>query len=91
VKVLATAVFERVVYFCHCVDPRDPGNLALQVDALLRPGDADGPLLLPVAEWKRMAGFDVVDANLPRLRAANRTTSRDGVEYVVFPVWERCT
>lgn len=90
-KILATAVFERIVYFCHCVDPSDPAHLALQVDALLRPGDADGPLLLPVPEWKRMAGFDVVDANLPRMRAAQRTTRRDGVEYVVFPVWERCT
>jgi hypothetical protein len=90
-RVLATAVFERVVYFSHCLDPNDPSHLVLAVDAVLRDGDADGPLLLPVADWKRMAGFDVVDVNLPRLRAAGRTTTRDGVEYITFPVWERAT
>ena len=90
-RVLATAVFERVVYFSHCLDPNDPAHLVLEVDAVVRDGDADGPLLLPVADWKRMAGFDVVDVNLPRLRAAGRTTTRDGVEYITFPVWERAT
>jgi hypothetical protein len=88
-RVLATAVFERVVYFSHCIDPADPAHLVLEVDALLREGDADGPLLLPVADWKRMAGIEVVDANLPRLRASGRTTTREGVEYITFPVWER--
>jgi hypothetical protein len=88
-RVLATAVFERIVYFSHCTDPSDPAHLVLEVDAVLRPGDADGPLLLPVADWKRMAGFDVVDAQLPRLRDSGRTATRDGVEYVTFPVWER--
>ncbi|HEY7138142.1 MAG TPA: hypothetical protein VIB48_24010 [Acidimicrobiia bacterium] len=88
-RVLATAIFERVVYFSHCVDPTDPAHLVLEVDAVLRAGDADGPLLLPVADWKRMAGFDVVDAHLPRMRASGRTTTRDGVEYLTFPVWER--
>jgi hypothetical protein len=38
-----------------------------------------------------MAGFEVVDANLPHLRAAGRTAMRDGVEYITFPVWERLT
>jgi hypothetical protein len=90
-RVLVTAVFERVVYFSHCTDPTDPAHLVLEVDALLREGDADGPLLLPVADWKRMAGFEVVDANLPHLRAAGRTAMRDGVEYITFPVWERLT
>jgi hypothetical protein len=36
-----------------------------------------------------MAGFDVVDTHLPRMRASGRTTTRDGVEYLTFPVWER--
>jgi hypothetical protein len=89
VRVLATSVFERVVYHCVCVDDRDPAHPVLEVDALLREGDADGPLLLAVADYKRMAGFDVADANLPKFRSARRTESRDGVEYLVFPVWER--
>jgi hypothetical protein len=59
------------------------------VDAILRDGDADGPLLLPVADYKRMAGFDTADARLPAFRSAGRTETRDGVEYLVFPVWER--
>jgi hypothetical protein len=87
--VLATSVFERVVYHCACVDDRDPAHPVLEVDALLREGDADGPLLLAVADYKRMVGFDVADANLPGFRSAGRTESRDGVEYLVFPVWER--
>ena len=88
---LATAVFERIVYFSHCIDATDPAHLVLEVDAVLRDGDADGPLLLPVADWKRMAGFEVVDAHLPRLRATGRTAMRDGVEYIAFPVWARVT
>ena len=53
-----TAVFERLVYHCACLDDRDPAHPVLEVDALLRPGDADGPLLLPMADYKRMVGFD---------------------------------
>ncbi len=87
-RILVTAVFERVVYQCNCLDERDPAHLALEVDALLREGDADGPLLLPIADYKRMAGFDAAETHLPRFRSAGRTTTRDGVEYLVFPVWQ---
>lgn len=89
VRILVTAVFERLVYQCACLDDRDPAHPVLEVDALLRPGDADGPLLLPVADYKRMAGFDAALANLPGFRAAGRTEARDGVEYLVFPLWHR--
>jgi hypothetical protein len=88
-RIVATAVFERVVYHCGCVDERDPSHPVLEVDALLREGDADGPLLVPVADYKRMIGFDAAEAQLPRFRAAGRTEVRDGVEYLVFPVWQR--
>ena len=44
-RIRARSVFERIVYHCHCVDPADPGRPTLEVDALLRDGDADGPLL----------------------------------------------
>jgi hypothetical protein len=88
-RILVTAVFEQIVYHCTCIDAADPARPRLEVDAVLRDGDADGPLLLPMADYKRMAGFETVDARLPALRAAGRTEMRDGVEYLVFPVWER--
>ncbi len=81
-------MFERIVYHCVCIDPRDPGRPVLEVDALLREGDADGPLLVAVADFKQMVGVDAVRACLPGLRQAGRTESRDGVEYVTFPMWE---
>ena len=88
-RIVATSVFERVVYHCACVDERDPAHPVLEVDAILRDGDTDGPLLLAVADYKRMVGFDVAEANLPGFRSAGRTERRDGVEYLLFPVWER--
>lgn len=88
-RIRALSVFERVVYHCVCVDRRDPGRPLLEVDALLREGDADGPLLVTVADYKRMAGFDAAAAHLPALRRAGRTERHDGVEYVAFRVWER--
>src|SRR5262249_62224566 len=83
------AVFEQLVSHCTCIDAGDPAHPRLEVDAILRDGDADGPLLLPVADYKRMAGFDAADARLPAFRSAGRTETCDGVEYLVFPVWER--
>ena len=84
-RILVTAVFEQLVYHCTCVDEHDPSHPRLEV----RAGDADGPLLLPVADYKRMAGFETADSRLPAFRSAGRTENRDGVEYLVFPVWER--
>jgi hypothetical protein len=82
------SVFERIVYHCACIDERDPEHPVLEVDAILRDGDADGPLLVAVADLKRMVGFDATNRALTRLRAAGRTEARDGVEYVTFPIWE---
>ncbi|MFM8238511.1 MAG: hypothetical protein ACKOBG_12285 [Actinomycetota bacterium] len=87
-RIRALSVFERIVYHCACVDPRDPGRPVLEVDALLRPGDADGPLLVAVADLKRMVGFGPAEAAVHDLRAAGRTEVHDGVEYVTFPMWE---
>lgn len=87
-RIRALSVFERIVYHCVCVDAHDPGRPVLEVDALLREGDADGPLLVTVADYKRMAGFDAVNACLPELRRAGRTEHHDGVEYLSFRVWE---
>ncbi len=87
-RVRALSVFERIVYHCVCVDPRDPSRPVLEVDALLREGDADGPLLVAVADFKQMVGVEAMHACLPELRRAGRTEVRDGVEYVTFPMWE---
>jgi hypothetical protein len=88
VRIVATAVFERIVYNSVCVDAADPARPVLEVDALLREGDADGPLLLPVASFKAMVGFDVAAATVPTFRAAGRTERHDGVEYLTFPLWQ---
>jgi hypothetical protein len=87
VRVRALSVFERIVYHCVCIDARDPAHPVLEVDALLRDGDADGPLLVAVADIKRMVGFYAASAALVELRDAGRTEVIDGVEYVTFPMW----
>jgi hypothetical protein len=87
-RIRALSVFERVVYHCVCVDPHDPARPTLEVDALLRAGDTDGPLLVTVADYKRMTGFDAAAACLPGLRDAGRTETHDGVEYLAFPMWQ---
>jgi hypothetical protein len=89
VRVRALSVFERVVYHCVCVDEHDPLRPVLEVDALLRDGDADGPLLVAVADFKRMIGLETSDVLVAKMREAGRTEARDGVEYVMFPMWER--
>jgi hypothetical protein len=86
--VRALSVFERIVYHCVCVDPRDPARPVLEVDALLREGDADAPLLVAVADFKRMIGFEATKTALGELRRAGRTETHDGVEYVTFPMWQ---
>jgi len=88
-RILVTAVFEQLVYHCTCLDDRDPAHPRLEGDAVKRDGAAGGPLLLPVADYKRMVGFDAAEARLPEFRPAGRTETRDGVEYLAFPVWER--
>ena len=76
-RIRALSVFERIVYHCHCVDASDPGPPTLEVDALLREGDADGPLLVTVADYKRMVGFDAA-AHAPA-RPARRRPDRPTV------------
>jgi hypothetical protein len=86
-RIRALSVFERIVYHCACLDSQDPSHPVLEVDAVLRDGDADGPLLVTVADYKRMIGFDAANACLPKLRASGRTEVHDGVEYLTFPLW----
>jgi hypothetical protein len=72
-----------------CVDERDPMHPVLEVDALLREGDADGALLVAVADFKRMIGVEASERLVTKMRDAGRTEAHDGVEYVTFPMWER--
>lgn len=86
-RILATSVFERIIYHCALLDASDPARPTLVLDAVVREGDTDGPLLVAVADFKRMLGFDATRAALVALRAAGRTEAHDGVEYVTFPMW----
>ena len=87
-RLRALSVFERIVYHCACVDARDPAHPVLEVDAVLREGDADGPLLVAVADFKRVLGFEATKACVAELRRVGRTETHDGVEYVTFAMWE---
>jgi hypothetical protein len=83
-------VFEGVVYQCTALDVAHPERPTLEVDALLRPGDADaeaGPLLLPVADYIRMVGIDVARPCLHELAAKGRITQRLDVDHISFPMW----
>ncbi len=87
-RILATSVFERVVYHCHLLDAHEPNRPVLEVDAILRDGDADGPLLVTIADIKRMIGLGPATTLAARWRADGRTEMRDGVEYLIFPIWQ---
>jgi hypothetical protein len=91
-RVRALSVFEGIIYHSQLMDPGDPSRPRLEVDAILREGDADaeaGPLLLPVAEYMVMVGDTTrARAALRKLDDAGRITERMGVRYLVFPTWE---
>lgn len=87
-RIRALSVFEGVVYHCWTVDRSTPCRPTLEVEAVLRPGDADGPLLLSVPDYVTMAGgLDVARPCLDQLRAKGRTVDHLGVEHVTFPFW----
>ena len=68
-RIRALSVFEGVVYHCWCVDPAHPARPTLEVEAVLRPGDADaesGPLLLSIADYIPMAGGMEARGPVPR-------------------------
>jgi hypothetical protein len=89
VRIRALSVFEGVVYHCVCVDPSSPCRPTLEVDALLRPGDADsGPLLLSVAEYGAMVGDrEVALRCLAELAGKGRLVDHLGVDHITFPTW----
>lgn len=85
----AFSVFEGIVYHCALIDAANPCRPTLEVDAVLRPGDADeGPLLLSLADYATLAGGpEVVRPCLDRLREAGRLVDHLGVTHVAFPFW----
>jgi hypothetical protein len=90
VRILVQSVFEGIVYQCNALDLNHPCRPTLEVDALLRPGDADaesGPLLLPVADYIRMVGIETARPCLEELAAKGRLVERLDVEHISFPTW----
>ena len=62
-RIRALSVFEGVVYHCWPIDRSDPERPTLEVDALLRDGDADaeaGPLLVTVSDYGAMLSLGIV-------------------------------
>ena len=92
-RIRALSVFEGVVYHCWCVDPSQPCRPTLEVEAVLRPGDADaesGPLLLSVADYIPMAGgMEAAAPCLDELAAKGRIVHHLDVAHISFPMWER--
>jgi hypothetical protein len=91
VRIRALSVFEGVVYHCWAVDSAAPSRPTLEVEALLRPGDADaeaGPLLLSVADYIVMVGgLETARPGLVELAAAGRIVEHLGVDHIAFPTW----
>ena len=90
-RIRALSVFEGVVYHCWCVDPAHPARPTLEVDALLRPGDADatsGPLLLSIADYIPMAGgMRAASPHLEHLARRGRIVEHLDVPHITFPTW----
>jgi hypothetical protein len=88
VRIRALSVFEGVVYHCAVVDRSAPCRPTLEVEAVLRDGDAAGPLLLTVADYVLMAGGpEVARPCIDQLAARGRIVSHLGVAHVTFPTW----
>jgi len=89
VRIRALSVFEGVVYHCVPVDLSHPCRPQLEVEAVLRPGDADqGPLLLAVPDYVTMlGGRDQARPCLDRLAAQGRIVVHQGVNHLAFPFW----
>ena len=93
VRIRAIAVFEGVVYQCFAVDLDRPDRPTLEVDAVLRPGDADdGPILLPVPTFMALlGGAAAAEPHLRDLSRRGRLVERQGVAHISFPLWEHWT
>lgn len=84
-------MFEGIVYHCFALSTENPCRPVLEVDALLREGDADatsGPLLITVADYIAMVGdLDVARRCLAQLEKKGRIVERLRVRHLSFPTW----
>jgi len=90
-RIRALSVFEGIVYHCWPVDRTQPCRPTLEVEAVLREGDADtGPLLVAVPDYIAMVG-DLATARpcLRELAAKGRIVEHLGVDHISFPLWTR--
>jgi len=91
-RIRATAVFERVVYNCFVTDPSRPDRPVLEMDALLRDGDADGPVLLPVPQFMAfLGGAEAAESVLRQLNEQGRIVRHQDVAHLSFPTWSVVT
>lgn len=88
-KIRALSVFEGIIYHCWPTDRSNPCHPTLEVEAVLREGDADsGPLLLPVADYVAMAGgMKVAAPCLRTFEAEGRLVDHLGVAHISFTFW----
>lgn len=86
-------MFEGVIYHCGLIDDTKPCKPRLEVEAVLRPGDADqGPLLLCLAEYTTMAGgVDAVRRCIADFRDEGRIVDHLGVDHLAFAFWTPVT
>ena len=77
------------MYHCAVLDRSQPCRPTLEVEAVLREGDADdGPLLLSVAEYVAMAGGPTVAGPcLDQLARRGRIVTHLDVAHLAFPTW----
>lgn len=76
------------MYHSACIDASNPSRPVLEVDAVLREGDADdGPILLPWADFVVMVGKETADACRPGFEAAGRIVGHLDVAHLAFPMW----
>ncbi len=92
-RIRALSVFEGIVYHCVALDHANPCRPTLEVEAILRPGDADaeaGPLLLSVGDYIYLCGgLEVARPCLNELASAGRITQYLGADHIRFPLWTR--
>jgi hypothetical protein len=88
VRIRALSVFEGVVYHCYCADLSNPCRPTLEVEAVVRDGDVDaGPLLVAVADYLQMVGFETGRRCLHELDRRGRIVQHLGVDHLEFRTW----